>query len=515
MKKLKYALVRVPYLSIYNRLDVREEPILTSLSGYLSAVNEDYDVFDFHLDRNLVIDDVLESNATTYIIAIRGTGLHWKYAKKVTNHILNRTSSQIILYGQTGKLQYWKNPNTQRVKVVMHDEDSLASLLLIDKENTPKFEGELLHKPYFTKYLESLGERKNIFKATIETTRGCHFGCSFCFINHGKNYKKRYLRRPNISVLRDVQNYVNLGVKQFWFYDSEFIGADERHYPQIIELLKELKDRFSNQIEIMIYSRSDTLAKFGNFELMKQAGIKSILLGVESLNDSDLDLMKKRQSSNQSTNVILQLVESGIFCNLSFMLFNKSSTIKSLQENIKELSKLYRCNNYIYLGQTIYFSYSFESDWSTLESRHVLSSQTELTSSTNSTDSGSKGVTFDSQLEPFAEICRVINYEQIRKLSALNILKEKDYQNTSLKVQFHKWATLLNLFTLNLMQVAIEEFVNGDLRLETVKDYKVWVYDSYFEFNSSILPKEYSETITDKDEENYDLDWNGWHIQIP
>ena len=65
------------------------------------------------------------------------------------------------------------------------------------------------------------------------------------------------------------------------------------------------------------------------------------------------------------------------------------------------------------------------------------------------------------------------------------------------------------------MQVAIEEFVNGDLRLETVKDYKVWVYDSYFEFNSSILPKEYSETITDKDEENYDLDWNGWHIQIP
>ena len=110
MKKQTIAIVRVPYLSVYNLLDVREEPIASSLAGYLDSVGAAFEVFDFHLDRSVNVDTLIEFGASAYILCVRGTGLHWKYALKISQHLLSKTEARVIFYGQTGKLQYSTSP---------------------------------------------------------------------------------------------------------------------------------------------------------------------------------------------------------------------------------------------------------------------------------------------------------------------------------------------------------------------------------------------------------------------
>lgn len=77
----------------------------------------------------------------------------------------------------------------------------------------------------------------------------------------------------------------------------------------------------------MLYSRADTLENFGNYTLIKNAGINSILMGIESLDPFDLKKMRKKQVPELSSKAIRSLRDNKIFCDLCFILFNKSATI--------------------------------------------------------------------------------------------------------------------------------------------------------------------------------------------
>ena len=504
-------LVRVPYLSEYNLLDVREEPVISSLAGYLDNVGVTFKVFDFHLDRSTNIEALKESGAETYVIGVRGTGLHWKYAERVAIHLLQGTDAKIVFYGQTGKLEHWQSPYPERTKVIHHDEQAFAKELDLPVTGF-SFTSGLRHYPYGLQHLDSMGERRNLFKATIETTRGCHFGCKFCFINHGRNYSERYTRRPNDDVLADMLNYLSSGISKFWFYDSEFIGADRSQYPQVENLLTRIRDELP-RVEIMIYSRADTLERFNKYQLLADAGVNSVLLGIESLDAQDLKAMNKGQSATTAREAILALRDHKIFCNLSFILFNKTASVRTIRENLDRFIELYQEKDFIYVGQTLYFSYAFESDWAPNPRLRKISGQTRLGGSTSSTRAPSEGVTFDPCLEPYAEICRIINYEQVRKLCELNLAKE--YPNSDLqKPIVHRWATLLTLFTLNLMVVALDEFQVGRLNISSVLKYENWVYACYKQFNEKILPQRWAHTITDQ-YGYFPGDWNGWEAKIP
>jgi hypothetical protein len=308
-----------------------------------------------------------------------------------------------------------------------------------------------------------------------------------------------------------MREYLNRGISRFWFYDSEFIGAERSHYPAIRDLLTRIAAELP-PVEIMIYSRADTLERFNEYQLLRDAGVRSVLLGVESFDRDDLKMMRKGQISVSSVAAILSLRNYEIFCNLSFILFNRTATVKSLRRNIDGLAELFAESDYIYLGQTIYFSYAFESDWQPSGTKGLLSGMTRLHGSTSSTRSPADGVVFDPSLESYAEICRIINYEQVRKLCELTIAQESDpaLRNGPL----HRWAALLSLFTLNLMAAALDEFEAGRLTVNTVAKYEATVYASYRRLNAHILPERWQETITDQ-YGYFDGDWNGWERQIP
>jgi hypothetical protein len=505
------AIVRVPYLSEYNKLDVREEPIASAFAGYLSAIGEDFQVHDFHLDRTLKVDTLAASGADHFVICVRGSGLHWKYAQTVARHLLARTGAKIYVYGQTGKLAHWKNPDPGRLVVVPHDERALARAIGV-ADDGPGFRDGLTHYPYGLALLPRLGDRARLFKATIETTRGCHYPCSFCFINHGQNYPERFARRSTVDVLRDMKQYADAGVSNFWFYDSEFLGGDRSHYPLVTDLLDALRETYRGNINLMIYSRADTLERYGDYGRLRDAGVRCALVGIESLDPAALRAMRKVLSVDATLNAVRRLREHQIFCNLSFIILNRTSTLESIRRNIELVSGLYSEDQFIYLGQTMYFTYAFESDWSPAPRPHTLSGLTRLSGSTTSTVSPAPGVTFEGGLEPLAEMFRVLNYEQVRKLSHLDLLKEG--ARADLREAVHCWAAALNLFTLNMMTMFCDEFEAGRLRLDTVPEYESALYHCFRRFNGMFFSPDLAGTITDVDG-YYDGDWNGWERAIP
>jgi len=507
-------LIRPPYLSRYNQLDVREEPILSSAAAALIEAGADIQVFDFHLDRTFTLENIAESDLAYFVLPVRGTGLHWKYVRQITGLLLEKTNAKIIVYGQVGKLAWWSFQQTSRVQVIAHDELLLLKSLNLGTSCDAFGKGDALqHFHYGSLVWDKIDNaRKHMFKPTIESTRGCHFGCKFCFINHGKNYPERFSRQSLGRLEADIAHYNSFGHSDFWLYDSEFIGGKSSEYHKVDAVLDTLRTSGAGRNTFMIYSRFDTLNRYRKYEKLKNSGITTVLMGVESFDDHDLKVFKKGGKSTVALDTIQNLLDNEIFCNLNFILFNRSSTVVSIRANLDAMIRLYGNSKYGFLGPTFYFSYTFESDWSEQDKAGILSGQTLLHRATSNTTRPKKRVSFDPRLEPFAEFCRVLNYEHISKICELNLAKHL-FTASDLQ-RFHEWATLVNLFVLNKMDQALTLFESGRLTMANVYQLIHDMYTDFEEFNSNYILANFVCPSTSV-EEHVGPDWNGWDPIIP
>lgn len=505
-----FFVIRPPYLSAYHKGDVREEPVVSSLVGALRLTNQTVKVFDFHLDRSLTLKDLLKNKPSkAYVIGIRGTGINWRYSNAIAKYLIANTDKTIVFWGQTGKLDHL-DFNSERIKVIYHDEELFLKTFNIDNPNNISFDSGLAYYPYSQDIWDKItDDRKSIFKGVIESSRGCHYGCKFCFINHGRNYKSRYLRRNILDITKDIGTYLNLGIKNQWLFDSEFFGANPKLHFFVRDLLTELKRSFGKKINLKIYSRVDTISKFKNYDLLKEAGVKVVLLGIESFNDLDNKALRKSQSKIESIGVLDELRKNEIFSIMSFILFNRASTIDSIEDNLNETINLFSKERFVFLGQLLYFTYNFESNWNPKPGELLEpSSKTKISENITifNVDDDYTGLMYSQELEPLAEVYRVINYEHTRKLAFLN---EVAIQSDYMKEAIYQWATISSLFVLNLMAVALKEFKDGNLNYESIPFYEQWVFLSFEEFNSLFFDCQLQETITNKIGYNT-KDWSGW-----
>ena len=483
-------LIRPPATYKYMDLNVTEDPIITMLIYAIQqAGGIRYTVFDFHLERELTVDHIANRKFDYYIIIARETGETIHYVKRIYNDLKNRVNNikSIVLYGQVARNKFFKEADIKESSVI-HNETILLDLVVGAKNEQISHFEEMESVPYFER-INIDKHRLKIFKAAIETSRGCQFGCKFCFINQGINYSARWTVRSVHRVLSDVKKYYDLGVRDYVFHESEFLGKNPSDYQHRLTLLNALIDQFPG-IRYQIYCRADTLLKFDQFELLKASGLFQVFIGVESLDQSDLDSLNKGLLVEDTIRCVRKLHELDVYTSLSFILFNRNTSVSTLSTTLDKLEELISYKPWL-CGVPI-FTFSFESNWrdkSKFE-RAPLSKTTYVTQDLLQKEQPIEDQIFDSNLEALMEMYRVLSYEWNKKVVTLNNYRGNFSVNDQECVR--KWFAFLPIFCLHEMKLHLNDFKNGELTVDrdNLARARKGLFNRFSEFNE-ILPSEY------------------------
>ncbi|MGM0573910.1 MAG: B12-binding domain-containing radical SAM protein [Bacteroidota bacterium] len=152
----------------------------------------------------------------------------------------------------------------------------------------------------------------DFFKLTpISTSRGCPRACEFCSVSniHGKKVR----RCSPESVLQELRQRLHEGYKRIFFVDDNFSVQPSKRIP-ILEALIEEKEKGDWFESMIVQDEVPAILKGGDayVSLMRRAGIKTVMLGVESFDDAKLDAMHKGHSSTDSEKAIRLLRKHGL-----------------------------------------------------------------------------------------------------------------------------------------------------------------------------------------------------------
>ncbi len=127
--------------------------------------------------------------------------------------------------------------------------------------------------------------------ATIDTSRGCPFNCSFCTVVNVQGHRMRH--RSAECVLEAVKASYAQGINAFFFTDDNFSRS-----PIWEELFDGLIDLREQGTEISFMMQVDALAShIPNFvDKAARAGCYRIFVGIESLNAKNLVAAAKNQN---------------------------------------------------------------------------------------------------------------------------------------------------------------------------------------------------------------------------
>jgi hypothetical protein len=127
--------------------------------------------------------------------------------------------------------------------------------------------------------------------ATIDTSRGCPYNCSFCTIINVQGRKMRF--RSSTSVLTAIEENYAHGIRFYFFTDDNF--ARNPMWNEIFDGLIALRSRGVN---VQFMMQTDTQAhRIPNFvEKAEKAGCYLAFIGMESVNAENLKAVGKRQN---------------------------------------------------------------------------------------------------------------------------------------------------------------------------------------------------------------------------
>jgi len=187
---------------------------------------------------------------------------------------------------------------------------------------------------YFCVWTSSdTGKLDSLFPATasLRTSMGCAFNCSFCVVHHLMGGK--YIQRDPQDVTNEIEA---LGEDYVYFVDDEMFLNVERAR-QIAEALikRGVKKRYIS------WTRADTIVKNPElFQLWKQAGLDTLYVGVESVDEARLKEYSKRATVDTNKKAAKTLKEIGIMLHAAFIVHPDFSVedFRQLEREIKLLT---------------------------------------------------------------------------------------------------------------------------------------------------------------------------------
>lgn len=183
---------------------------------------------------------------------------------------------------------------------------------------------------------ETLLKEFNLPIVPLIGSRGCINKCNFCPINCSDNVETgKYITRSSSDIFRDIKKSVELGKTIFYFVDSCFITKDEENKKRIIDLCNLIIDS-KMKISFYIETRVDCVDT-EIFTVLKKAGLRRVLLGVENFNLDVLNRYNKNISKIEILNSINVLKKLNIGIDLTFIMFDPLTTLEEIEENLEAI----------------------------------------------------------------------------------------------------------------------------------------------------------------------------------
>ena len=183
--------------------------------------------------------------------------------------------------------------------------------------------------------------------ATMSTSRGCAAHCTFC---QSGNYANRYHKLPkwrHRSARSIVGEIIRLhddhGVDAISIVDDDFLGGAGQGRDRALEFADQL-DRLPFRITYSIECRVDEIDEH-ILARLRDVGLRHVLIGIESANDSDIRLFAKKTTNEQVEEAMEMLRRLNIDFSTGFITFHPMSTLAGIAENLTFLAKN-RITNY-------------------------------------------------------------------------------------------------------------------------------------------------------------------------
>ncbi|MEW6138396.1 MAG: radical SAM protein [Thermodesulfobacteriota bacterium] len=170
---------------------------------------------------------------------------------------------------------------------------------------------------------------------SILASRGCYNHCSFCPIPAFYGKGPLWRGRSAENVLDELTQLVDRGARDFYFVDPNLVGPGKtgrdriRHLARLIQPLG---------ITFGMETRPNDLDK-DLLECLVSAGLRSLLLGIESGSRSVLGRLHKSASRDASERAIALCRSVGIEPEVGFIMFVPDSTIEDLEHNLEFLKR--------------------------------------------------------------------------------------------------------------------------------------------------------------------------------
>ena len=174
-------------------------------------------------------------------------------------------------------------------------------------------------------------------------SRGCSRKCSFCSIHtfyRAVPGKLVRLRRTSTVVEEMRRLYEERNSKIFLFQDDDFpiVGPVWRRWA--LDFVDELHRQ--NLVGKMIWKincRADVV-EYELFEIMRDACLYLVYMGLESGSEEGLSVLNKGLSVEQNLRAVRILKDIGLMFQYGFMMFDPSTTFSSVRENTEFLRKI-------------------------------------------------------------------------------------------------------------------------------------------------------------------------------
>jgi radical SAM superfamily enzyme YgiQ (UPF0313 family) len=162
---------------------------------------------------------------------------------------------------------------------------------------------------------------------SLVSSRGCPHRCAFCNSTVlGSKFRPRTLE----SVEREIRLHLGRGRHSFRFNDDNFAANPGR--------LRELARRLERlEVAFRAFVRADDLAGPGVADLLARAGAVHVSVGVESLSDWTLRLMRKRETASEILRGLECACRAGLRVRIYLIVGFPGETAESVKETLEGL----------------------------------------------------------------------------------------------------------------------------------------------------------------------------------